>query len=161
MSDGGISVTLRDLARFGQLYLREGSRDGRQVLPAAWVADTRLADEACRRIFLAAQEDAHAAGSPAQQACAPLGHYRNQWWVLDPASGVMMGSGIYGQYVYVDAARDVVLASSLRCRGRSTRRSPPTRSARSRAWRRTWGTWPEEPASCDGHRHQGKASALP
>ncbi len=110
MSDGGISVTLRDLARFGQLYLREGSRDGLQVLPAAWVADTRLADEACRRIFLAAQEDAHAAGSPAQQACAPLGHYRNQWWVLDPASGVMMGSGIYGQYVYVDAARDVVLA---------------------------------------------------
>jgi CubicO group peptidase (beta-lactamase class C family) len=110
MSDGGISVTLRDLARFGQLHLREGSLGGPQVLPPGWVADTRLADEACRKTFLAAQELPHATGSPAQQACAPLGHYRNQWWVLDPESGVMMGSGIYGQYIYVDAARDVVLA---------------------------------------------------
>jgi CubicO group peptidase (beta-lactamase class C family) len=110
MSDGGISVTLRDLARFGQLFLRDGCPRGLQVLPAAWVADTRFADEACRGIFLAAQEAAGGAGSPAQQACAPQGHYRNQWWVLDPAAGVMMGSGIYGQYVYVDVARDVVLA---------------------------------------------------
>ena len=110
MSDGGMSVTLRDLARFGLLYLHEGSLGGLEVLPAAWVADTRFADEACRGIFLAAQEAAGGAGSPAQQACAPLGHYRNQWWVLDPGAGVMMGSGIYGQYVYVDVARNVVLA---------------------------------------------------
>ena len=110
MSDGGISVTLRDLARFGQLHLPGGRSSGLQVLPAAWVADTRFADEACRSIFLAALEEEGAEGSPAQQACARLGHYRNQWWVLDPAAGVLMGSGIYGQYVYVDAARDVVLA---------------------------------------------------
>jgi len=110
MSDGGISVTLRDLARFGQLYLLGGSLSGLQVLPAAWVADTRFADEACRGLFLAALEAVRATWSPAQQACALRGHYRNQWWVLDPGSGIMMGSGIYGQYVYVDAARDVVLA---------------------------------------------------
>jgi CubicO group peptidase (beta-lactamase class C family) len=110
LGDGGISVTLRDLARFGQLYLLGGSLGGRQVLPSAWVDDTRFADEACRSIFLASLEAASAMGSPAQQACAPLGHYRNQWWVLDPAAGTMMGSGIYGQYVYVDSARDVVLA---------------------------------------------------
>jgi len=110
MSDGGISVTLRDLARFGLIYLHGGSLGGLQVLPAAWVADTRFADEACRARFLAGQEAAHGDGSPAQQACAPLGHYRNQWWVLDPGAGLMMGSGIYGQYVYVDVARDVVLA---------------------------------------------------
>jgi len=110
MSDGGISVTLRDLARFGQLYLRDGSLGGSQVLPAAWVADTRFADATCRGVFLASLPAAHAGRSPAQRACAPRGHYRNQWWVLDPGAGIMMGSGIYGQYVYVDAARDVVLA---------------------------------------------------
>ena len=117
MSDGGISVTLRDLARFGQLCLLGGSLYGRQVLPAGWLDDTRFADEACRSIFLASQEAAGAKSSPAQQACAPLGHYRNQWWVLDPRAGIMMGSGIYGQYLYLDAARDVVLAklSSLPC----------------------------------------------
>ena len=110
MSDGGISVTLRDLARFGQLYLRGGSLGDPHVLPAAWVADTRFADAACREVFAASLEASHAERSPAQQACAPRGHYRNQWWVLDPEAGIMMGSGIYGQYVYVDAARDVVLA---------------------------------------------------
>ena len=110
MSDGGISVTLRDLARFGQLYLLGGTPGGLQVLPSAWVDDTRFADEACRSMFLASLGAAGAKGSPAQLACAPLGHYRNQWWVLDPEAGIMMGSGIYGQYVYADAARDVVLA---------------------------------------------------
>ena len=110
MSDGGISVTLRDLARFGQLYLLGGSLAGLHVLPSAWVDDTRFADEVCRSNFLASLQGGDAMGSPAQQACAPLGHYRNQWWVLDPGAGIMMGSGIYGQYVYVDAARDVVLA---------------------------------------------------
>jgi CubicO group peptidase (beta-lactamase class C family) len=110
MSDGGISVTLRDLARFGQLYLLGGSLGGLQVLPAAWVADTRFADAACREVFLESLEAPHAELSPAQQACAPRGHYRNQWWVLDPGAGIMMGSGIYGQYVYVDTAKDVVLA---------------------------------------------------
>jgi CubicO group peptidase (beta-lactamase class C family) len=110
MSDGGISVTLRDLARFGQLCLLGGSLHGQQILPATWLDDTRFADESCRSTFLASQEAAGAASSPAQQACAPLGHYRNQWWVLDPGAGIMMGSGIYGQYIYLDAARDVVLA---------------------------------------------------
>jgi CubicO group peptidase (beta-lactamase class C family) len=110
LSDGGISVTLRDLARFGLLYLRGGRLGGVQVLPAAWVADTRHADAACREVFLASLAATQADRSPAQQACAPRGHYRSQWWVLDPGAGILMGSGIYGQYVYVDAARDVVLA---------------------------------------------------
>jgi CubicO group peptidase (beta-lactamase class C family) len=110
LSDGGISVTLRDLARFGLLYLRGGRLGGVQVLPASWVADTRHADAACRDVFLASLAATHTDRSPAQQACASRGHYRSQWWVLDPGAGIMMGSGIYGQYVYVDASRDVVLA---------------------------------------------------
>jgi CubicO group peptidase (beta-lactamase class C family) len=110
MTDGGISVTLRDLARFGQLYLQGGSTLGCQVVPAWWVADTRYADEHCRTTFLASEEAAESMCAPAQQACYPKGHYRNQWWVLDPQRGVMMGSGIFGQYVYVDATANVVLA---------------------------------------------------
>ena len=34
MADGGICVTLRDAARFGQLYLRRGQREGKKVVPA-------------------------------------------------------------------------------------------------------------------------------
>jgi len=47
---------------------------------------------------------------PAEQACRPLGHYRDQWWVLDPDRGVLLAAGIYGQYLYVDMSAGVVLA---------------------------------------------------
>lgn len=40
VSDGGTGIWLRprDMARFGLLYLRQGEWNGRQILPAAWVA---------------------------------------------------------------------------------------------------------------------------
>ena len=37
--DGGISTTLRDLGRFGQMVLDDGVAFGRRVVPAAWFAD--------------------------------------------------------------------------------------------------------------------------
>jgi CubicO group peptidase (beta-lactamase class C family) len=37
---GGESMTLRDLAKFGQLLLSGGNWNGRQVVPAEWIADT-------------------------------------------------------------------------------------------------------------------------
>jgi CubicO group peptidase (beta-lactamase class C family) len=100
MTDGGMSVTLRDLGRFGQLYLERGMRAGRTVLPAEWIDDTRFADKACRRAF--ARSD--------KAARYPDGHYRNQWWVPDPAKGVLLAAGIYGQYLYIDMAARVVVA---------------------------------------------------
>jgi CubicO group peptidase (beta-lactamase class C family) len=109
-ADGGISVTLRDLARVGQLVAQSGCVGGRQVLPAAWVQDTRVATAECRAVFHASPQATDALCSPAEQACQPLGHYRNQWWVLEPDRGVLLAAGIYGQYLYVDMTADVVLA---------------------------------------------------
>ena len=100
MADGGISVTLRDLARFGQLYLDRGKVGGRRVLPASWVDDTRYADDECRAAFLASEKAAR----------YPKGHYRNQWWVPDPGRGVLLGAGFYGQFLYVDMTARVVIA---------------------------------------------------
>ena len=34
----GMSATTEDIARFGQLYLQQGRWEGRQLVPAAWVA---------------------------------------------------------------------------------------------------------------------------
>jgi CubicO group peptidase (beta-lactamase class C family) len=44
---GGIHITARDAARFGQLYLDGGEFEGTQVIPADWVEDslTRYSDE--------------------------------------------------------------------------------------------------------------------
>lgn len=110
LADGEFSVTLRDLARVGQLCAQGGVVDGRRVVPAAWLRDTRLAYAECRRIFLASP-DAPASLCPlAGQACRPRGHYRNHWWVLDPGDAVLLAAGIFGQYPCVDITAGVVLA---------------------------------------------------
>ena len=45
--DGGISATLRDLARFAQMILDDGLVEGRQAIPAAWLADAFDAGTGC------------------------------------------------------------------------------------------------------------------
>jgi len=111
LTDGGISMTLRDLARFGQLYLQSGCWEGHQVVPASWVNDTRYADDECRRAF-AASNDARRLGfcDPAEAVCYTKAHYRNCWWVVDPQLGVLLGSGIYGQSLYVNMFANAVVA---------------------------------------------------
>ena len=99
MTDGGMSVTLRDLGRFGIMYLRRGQWNAREIVPAAWVDDTLRADDACR--------DAFARSESVQRY--PQGHYRNQWWVPDGAAGILLAAGIYGQYIYLDARADVAI----------------------------------------------------
>ncbi len=99
MADGGMCVTLRDLGRFGLMYLRRGVWNGAQIVPAAWVEDTRYADDECRAGF------ARSESAPRY----PRGHYRNQWWVPDGPGGILLASGIYGQYVYLDVGADVVV----------------------------------------------------
>ena len=39
--DGGMCATARDMARFGQLLLDDGSVEGAQIIPASWLHDTR------------------------------------------------------------------------------------------------------------------------
>jgi CubicO group peptidase (beta-lactamase class C family) len=99
VADGGICVTLRDLARFGRMVLDDGVVDGRSVVPPWWIADTLRGAGDSAAAFAA---DEHAAEMPG-------GHYRNQWWV--PAGGgVLLGLGIHGQFLHVDRGARVVVA---------------------------------------------------
>ena len=97
MADGGVSCTLRDLARFGQV-LADG---GRRVVPRSWIGDTLTPDHDTVAAF-ASTADARelAAGS----------YYRNQFWVVDPTAPIYMGSGINGQTVFVHGPAKVVIA---------------------------------------------------
>jgi CubicO group peptidase (beta-lactamase class C family) len=111
VADGGMSASLRDLARVGQLYLQEGCRDGTQLLPTWWVADTSYADGASRRAFAASRDASRLSiCDPGAEECLTRGHYRNQWWVPDPERGVLLASGIHGQLLYVDATANLVIA---------------------------------------------------
>ncbi len=98
LPDGGMCVTLRDLARFGLLNLREGRVGDRQIVPREWVLDSRHGDEDSRRAF--------AKGARAEERPGWL--YRNQWWVIDPDRGISTASGIHGQYCYINPPADVV-----------------------------------------------------
>jgi CubicO group peptidase (beta-lactamase class C family) len=101
MADGGISCTLRDLARFG-LSLRPGDRrEGRGVVPSAWIDDTLTPDVDTVEAFessLDAREFPRGA------------YYRNQFWVIDPGAPIYLCSGINGQSVLIHGPADVVIA---------------------------------------------------
>lgn len=86
---GGLNMTTRDYARMGQMFAQNGAWNGTQVVPADWVA---------------------ASTTPS----APQGAgYGFQWWIPDGAApGAYMARGIYGQYIYIDPAAGVVIATN-------------------------------------------------
>ena len=101
MADGGISCTLRDLARFGLLLHRRGRRDDRNVIPAAWVEDTLTPDADTIDAF---------EGSLDSRELPRGAYYRNQFWVIDPSAPIYLCSGINGQSVLIHGPADVVVA---------------------------------------------------
>jgi len=101
LSDGGLCLTVGDLARFGLMHLTGGRAGGQQVLPQAWV-DSITADDGGLAAAFAAD---HHAG-----LFAPGAFYHNQWWVADSAAGVYTGLGIHGQQVFVHRPSQTVIA---------------------------------------------------
>jgi CubicO group peptidase (beta-lactamase class C family) len=101
MADGGVCVTLRDLARFGQVLANGGRRGARQVIPKGWIRDT-LTPEADSVEAFAATADRFERHHGA--------YYRNQFWVVDPSIPIYQGSGINGQTVFVHGEARVVIA---------------------------------------------------
>jgi CubicO group peptidase (beta-lactamase class C family) len=94
---GGMSASLRDLARFGELMRCQGAVGGQQVIPEAVVAD-------CQR-----------GADPARFAKAgyhllPGYSYRNMWWVTHNAHGAFEARGIHGQRLYIAPGADLVVA---------------------------------------------------
>jgi CubicO group peptidase (beta-lactamase class C family) len=99
MADGGICATLRDLARFGELF-RPGS--GADLVPPAWLYDTVRGAPDGAAAFLA---------SPDQAGDVPPGaHYRNCWWIRDPELPFFHASGINGQNVFIHPPAKLTVA---------------------------------------------------
>jgi CubicO group peptidase (beta-lactamase class C family) len=88
---------LRDLARFGEMLRLDGRFNGRQIVPAAVVADL------CRG-------GSRAAFARAGYQTLPGWSYHNQWWISHNDHGAFMARGIHGQAIYVDPAAEMVIA---------------------------------------------------
>jgi CubicO group peptidase (beta-lactamase class C family) len=97
MGGGGLSATLRDLARFGELMRREGEWGGKQVIPAAVVHDTQRGEDPAKF-------------AKAGYTLLPGYSYRNMWWVTHNEHGAFEGRGIHGQRIYVAPKAEMVIA---------------------------------------------------
>ena len=97
---GGISASLRDMARFGLALLNNGKINSRQVIPEVWCQDIRHGDHG---LFDAENYRNWAKGS-----------YRNQFWIEDSVLGRHYCFGVFGQMVMVapDTGTMVVKLSS-------------------------------------------------
>jgi CubicO group peptidase (beta-lactamase class C family) len=87
------SATLRDYGRLGLFILHEGQVGGQRVLPPGWRD-------------LAGRPDS-ALTQPGQIASPNGLGYGYQWWAL-PNSSAFTAQGIFGQFLYIDPAQDLV-----------------------------------------------------
>lgn len=93
---GGLSPTLRDMARFGEAMRLNGRFNGQQIIPASVVARIRAG---------ASKDDFAKAG----YKTLPGWSYKSQWWVSHNAHGAYMARGIHGQAIYIDPKAEMVI----------------------------------------------------
>ena len=96
---GGLNASLRDYAKFGQLYLNEGDWMGDQVVPVDWVRASYNTD------------GPHLKPGEHDMSSSPWG-YGLQWWVPGFPDTDYTASGVYNQYIYIDPLTNVVIAKT-------------------------------------------------
>lgn len=94
---GGMNLTLRDLARVGEMMRNRGAYNGQQIIPAEVVDDIAKG---------ARTEDFAKAG----YTTMPGWSYRSQWWVSHDDLGAYTARGIHGQVCWVAPKAELVIA---------------------------------------------------
>ena len=84
-----VQAATRDYARFGLFMLGGGVAGGEQVLPEGWINEATTKQVDIGR---------------------PGAGYGFQWWTLD--DGAYMAQGIFGQGIFIDPNRQLVIASN-------------------------------------------------
>ena len=88
---GGLNLTLRDFAKLGTLFLKEGNWRGKQIVPHDWAKASLTPD--------------------APHVMPTMGDfgYGYQWWIPDSEVGEFMALGVYNQNIYVNPATKTVI----------------------------------------------------
>jgi CubicO group peptidase (beta-lactamase class C family) len=93
---GGLNLTLRDMARFGEMMRLGGRYHGQQIVPAAVVDDIRRGGD--RALF-----------AKANYKTLPGWSYRSMWWVSHNSDGAFSARGVHGQAIYIDPKAEMVI----------------------------------------------------
>jgi CubicO group peptidase (beta-lactamase class C family) len=84
--ESGLNARAIDFAKFGQLYLRRGECNGKQIVPESWVVEsTTIAPDAKWK------------------------HYKYLWWMARSGQGRYMAAGNLGQFIFVAPDKDCVI----------------------------------------------------
>ncbi len=87
---GCFCATLRDYGRFGLMMMNGGILDGTRIVGSSWVQEATAPQE-------------YSIKPP-----PPVG-YGYQWWIPPSDSGAYQATGIFGQLVYVNPAKHIVI----------------------------------------------------
>ena len=91
-----LNAALRDWARFGQFVLEDGKHHGEALLPEGWVKQA-VTPSSDHLVF-------------ADEAGFSEAGYQYLWW--DLGEGRFAAEGVYGQYIYIDPAAELVIAKA-------------------------------------------------
>ncbi len=92
---GTLNLTLRDYARFGWLYANEGNWYGQQLIPKQWVTESTTANADYLK--------------PKDGVSKHDFGYGYQWWLPNGNENDFLARGVYGQYIYVNPDKKVVI----------------------------------------------------
>ena len=96
---GGLSVSLRDYARFARLYLKGGNFNGEQIISREWIEES---------MDISAEYSKPGANNDVYNEIG----YGYQWWIPEGNEKEFMAIGVYGQWIYVNPAKQVIIVKT-------------------------------------------------
>lgn len=96
---GGLSISLRDYARFARLYLNNGMVKNEQIISKEWVKDS---------MDISADYAKPGANNDSYNAIG----YGYQWWIPEGNEDEFLAIGVYSQWIYVNRAKNIIIVKT-------------------------------------------------
>lgn len=93
---GGLSATLRDMARFGECIRLGGEFNGNRIFPKEIIESIRKNGDPSAFVNKGPKT-------------IPGGAYRSMWWITNNEHGAFSARGIHGQAIYIDPTANMVI----------------------------------------------------
>ncbi|ANS85294.1 serine hydrolase [Vibrio scophthalmi] len=107
VATGGFATTLRDFARVGIAVANNGAYNNQQVFSEAWIKDTfNLTDDEKQHVNRSVYKDKGSSGYDEW-----LEGYKNYLWVHDSEKGIATFRGVFGQNLYINQEKNLVIAT--------------------------------------------------